>query len=77
MPPLNFVHTHIHIAIGQARITATIYPMGIDSSTVVILCRGETPTNAHAGSRTRVTSMGALYDAATLHARPKDNNQER
>ena len=28
------------------------------------LCRG----NAHAGSRTRVTSMGGLYDAATLHA---------
>ena len=25
-------------------------------------------TNAHAGSRTRVTSMGGLYDAATLHA---------
>ena len=24
--------------------------------------------NAHAGSRTRVTSMGGLYDAATLHA---------
>ena len=24
---------------------------------------------AHAGSRTRVTSMGGLYDAATLHAR--------
>ena len=23
---------------------------------------------AHAGSRTRVTSMGGLYDAATLHA---------
>ena len=23
---------------------------------------------AHAGSRTRVTSMGDLYDAATLHA---------
>ena len=25
-------------------------------------------TCAHAGSRTRVTSMGGLYDAATLHA---------
>ena len=25
-------------------------------------------TTAHAGSRTRVTSMGGLYDAATLHA---------
>ena len=25
--------------------------------------------NAHAGSRTRVTSMGGLYDAATLRAR--------
>ena len=25
-------------------------------------------TNAHAGSRTRVTSMGGLYNAATLHA---------
>ena len=25
-------------------------------------------TNAHAGSRTRVTSMGGFYDAATLHA---------
>ena len=24
--------------------------------------------NAHAGSRTRVTSMGGLYDTATLHA---------
>jgi hypothetical protein len=24
--------------------------------------------NAHAGSRTRVTSMGGLYDAATLRA---------
>ena len=24
--------------------------------------------DAHAGSRTRVTSMGGLYDAATLHA---------
>ena len=24
--------------------------------------------SAHAGSRTRVTSMGGLYDAATLHA---------
>ena len=24
--------------------------------------------HAHAGSRTRVTSMGGLYDAATLHA---------
>ena len=24
---------------------------------------------AHAGSRTRVTSMGGLYDTATLHAR--------
>ena len=24
--------------------------------------------NVHAGSRTRVTSMGGLYDAATLHA---------
>ena len=24
-------------------------------------------TSAHAGSRTRVTSMGGLYDAATLH----------
>ena len=23
---------------------------------------------AHAGSRTRVTSMGGLYDAVTLHA---------
>ena len=76
MPPLNFVHTYIHIAIGQARVTATIYLMGIDSFTVVILCRCETATNAHAGSRTRVTSMGGLYDAATLHARPKDNNQE-
>ena len=29
--------------------------------------RGETQ-NAHAGSRTRVTSMGGLYDAATLRA---------
>ena len=28
--------------------------------------RGE--NHAHAGSRTRVTSMGGLYDAATLHA---------
>ena len=27
-----------------------------------------TALNAHAGSRTRVTSMGGLYDAATLHA---------
>ena len=26
-------------------------------------------SNAHAGSRTRVTSMGGLYDAATLRAR--------
>ena len=26
------------------------------------------PQNAHAGSRTRVTSMGGLYDTATLHA---------
>ena len=25
--------------------------------------------NAHAGSRTRVTSMGGLYDTVTLHAR--------
>ena len=25
--------------------------------------------SAHAGSRTRVTSMGGLYDAVTLHAR--------
>ena len=25
-------------------------------------------TSAHAGSRTRVTSMGGLYDTATLHA---------
>ena len=25
-------------------------------------------SRAHAGSRTRVTSMGGLYDAATLHA---------
>ena len=25
-------------------------------------------SNAHAGSRTRVTSMGGLYDAATLRA---------
>ena len=25
-------------------------------------------SNAHAGSRARVTSMGGLYDAATLHA---------
>ena len=24
--------------------------------------------DAHAGSRTRVTSMGGVYDAATLHA---------
>jgi hypothetical protein len=31
--------------------------------------KNETVTrNAHAGSRTRVTSMGGLYDAATLHA---------
>ena len=27
-----------------------------------------TRANAHAGSRARVTSMGGLYDAATLHA---------
>ena len=26
------------------------------------------PTNAHAGSRTRVTSMGGLYDTTTLRA---------
>ena len=26
------------------------------------------PANAHAGSRARGTSMGGLYDAATLHA---------
>ena len=25
--------------------------------------------DAHAGSRTRVTSMGGLYDTVTLHAR--------
>ena len=29
--------------------------------------------NAHAGSRTRVTSMGGLYDAATLHAPLMEN----
>ena len=29
---------------------------------------GRAMRNAHAGSRTRVTSMGGLYDAATLHA---------
>ena len=28
----------------------------------------QTKASAHAGSRTRVTSMGGLYDAATLHA---------
>ena len=28
----------------------------------------EKAKDAHAGSRTRVTSMGGLYDAATLHA---------
>ena len=35
-------------------------------------CWRKAPTlkgkDAHAGSRTRVTSMGGLYDAATLHA---------
>ena len=30
--------------------------------------RGVQRTHAHAGSRTRVTSMGGLYDAATLRA---------
>ena len=30
--------------------------------------QGGKASNAHAGSRTRVTSMGDLYDAATLHA---------
>ena len=29
---------------------------------------GSTRANAHAGSRARVTSVGGLYDAATLHA---------
>ena len=29
---------------------------------------GFTEIHAHAGSRTRVTSMGGLYDTATLHA---------
>ena len=28
--------------------------------------------NAHARSRARVTSMGGLYDTATLHAPPRD-----
>ena len=28
----------------------------------------EKTKDAHAGSQTRVTSMGGLYDAATLHA---------
>ena len=30
--------------------------------------RVQWPKDAHAGSRTRVTCMGGLYDAATLHA---------
>ena len=30
-------------------------------------CNNSTDKTAHAGSRTRVTSMGGLYDAATLH----------
>ena len=30
--------------------------------------------NAHAGSRTRVTSMGGLYDTATLHALVSQNH---
>ena len=29
--------------------------------------------HAHAGSRTRVTSMGGLYDTVTLHARGGDD----
>ena len=32
--------------------------------------------NAHAGSRTRVTSMGGLYDAATLRAPVTSVRQE-
>ena len=33
--------------------------------------------NAHAGSRTRVTSMGGLYDAATLRARNDALKQQK
>ena len=32
------------------------------------VCLASRLKNAHAGSRTRVTSMGGLYDTATLHA---------
>ena len=36
----------------------------------------ESQQNVHAGSRARVTIMGGLYDAATLHALQK-NSVER
>ena len=41
---------------------------GLAPSTSDGMTRAKLRTNAHAGSRTRVTSMGGLYDAATLHA---------
>ena len=36
-------------------------------------CGCTKPANAHAGSRARITSMGGLYDAATLHAPLMEN----
>ena len=41
------------------------YPFG-DPSSEFLVALGS--MSAHAGSRTRVTSMGGLCDAATLHA---------
>ena len=48
----------------------TTFALGADDDHSILFFIKEevTKKDAHAGSRTRVTSMGGLYDAATLHA---------
>ena len=48
---------------GDRQDTARDQPQGYREAGL-----GDVPKHAHAGSRTRVTSMGGLYDAATLRA---------
>ena len=52
---------------GPAGMEKAMFPAGMEACKSLLVLR-EVPANAHAGSRTRVTSMGGLYDAATLRA---------
>ena len=52
---------------GAARAGCDRWPASLPRR-VFKLGAGQRTTHAHAGSRTRVTSMGGLYDAATLRA---------